>query len=76
VTIAFRTGEDATSDQHFTGLVTQITFSDAQYQWHSREENSYADPDGPPLRSEIAAGAGTRYDIPKASIVVLRGEAK
>jgi len=76
VTIAFRTGEDATSDQHFTGLVTQITFSDAQYQWHSREENSYADPDGPPLRSEIAAGAETRYDIPKASIVVLRGEAK
>jgi len=76
VTIAFRTGEDATSDQHFTGLVTQITFSAAQYQWHSREENSYADPDGPPARSEIAAGAGTRYDIPKASIVVLRGEAK
>jgi len=76
VTIAFRTGEDATSDQHFTGLVTQITFSAAQYQWHSREENSYADPDGPPARSEIAAGAETRYDIPKASIVVLRGEAK
>jgi hypothetical protein len=76
VTIAFRTGEDATSDQHFTGLITQITFSAAQYQWHSRQENSYADPDGPPARSEIAAGAETRYDIPKASIVVLRGEAK
>ena len=33
----------------------------------------YADPDGPILRTRAAAGPGTSYEIPAASIVVLRG---
>ena len=35
----------------------------------------HADPDGPPSKSSISAGdAVTLYDLPKASIIVLRGQ--
>jgi hypothetical protein len=35
----------------------------------------HADPDGPPSKSTVAAdGANTLYDLPKASIIVLRGK--
>jgi hypothetical protein len=37
--------------------------------------SGHADPDGPASRSTVtAAGAGTSYDLPKASIIVLRGK--
>jgi hypothetical protein len=55
-------------------MLTRVVFGDAQYQWHSHEESGYANPDGPPLKSEIAADAQNRYEIPKASVVVLRGK--
>jgi hypothetical protein len=70
VTVGFRSGS---ADLHFSGTVDRIVFGSAQYQWHNHEEKSYADPDGPPARSQITAGAQTQYEIPKASIVVLRG---
>ncbi len=76
VAIGFRSGDDPATDQHFTGPVTQLVFGSAQYQWHSHEENGYADPDGPAAQSDVTAAADTRYEIPKASIVVLRGHVK
>jgi hypothetical protein len=73
VSISFRDGVQS-RERQFKGPVTQFTFGDAQYQWHNQEENSYADPDGPPAKSEFAADGQTRFEIPKASIVVLRGQ--
>jgi hypothetical protein len=67
------TFKDENVERHFSGSVTQFTFGSAQYQWHSHEENGYPDPDGPPLQSEITGGT---YEIPKASVVVLRGHIK
>ena len=75
--IAFRDQNTQTSDpqsaKYFTGATTRMVFGSEQYQWHNREENSYADPDNPPVQTQINAGAQTRYEIPKASIMVLRG---
>ena len=40
-----------------------------------RGPNGHADPDGPASKSSVAAeGAGTVFELPKASIVVLRGK--
>ncbi len=60
-------------DRYFLGPVDQITFGAAQYQWKPGGDMGHVDPDGPPLRSTITASAGTLYDLPKASITVLRG---
>jgi hypothetical protein len=65
--------DDAGHERHFRGSVTRVVFGAAQYQWHNHEENSYALPDGPPVKSNIPADAQNSYEIPKASIVVLRG---
>jgi hypothetical protein len=77
VAVAFRydqvTDAMKSAVQHFTGPVTQISFGSAQYQWNNHEENSYADPAGPPTQTQIEATPGTIFEIPKASIVVLRG---
>ncbi|HEX4021703.1 MAG TPA: discoidin domain-containing protein [Acidobacteriaceae bacterium] len=61
------------SDSSFSGSVDQITFGAAQYQWHPDGAMGHADPDGPPLRSTITANSKTLYDLPNASITVLRG---
>jgi hypothetical protein len=50
-----------------------ITFGKAQYEWHSAMKNGYADPDDPPLSRAIHADANTVYELPAASITVLRG---
>jgi hypothetical protein len=60
------------SDQVFSGEVQQITFGSAQYVW--RPLQKAADPDGPPVRSEVRAESNTTYELPAASIVVLRGK--
>ena len=40
-----------------------------------RGQSGHADPDGPPSKSTVtASGADTLYQLPKASIVVLRGK--
>jgi hypothetical protein len=58
----------------FSGPVERITFGSAEYQWHPDGVNGHADPDGPPTKSKVTGGAETLYQLPKASIVVLRGE--
>jgi hypothetical protein len=77
VTVAFHDGNgknsEAQSEKYFSGAISQIVFGTAQYQWHNHEENSYADPDGPLAQEQINSSPQTRYEIPKASIVVLRG---
>ncbi len=60
-------------DRSFTGAVDRITFGAAEYQWHPNGINGYADPDGPPSKSKVTAGRETLYQLPKASIVILRG---
>ena len=60
------------TDASFRGTVQTITFGRAQYQWQPLKKA--ADPDGPPVRSQVQANAGTSYELPAASIVVLRGK--
>jgi hypothetical protein len=57
----------------FSGSVTVKTFGKAQYQWHPSHTGGLADPDGPIVSSTINAGASTSYELPAASITVLRG---
>jgi hypothetical protein len=70
------TFEDAKTgrDSFFSGSVKAITFGSAQYQWRPDEKGGHADPDGPVLKHSITAGTDTVYDLPKASITVLRGK--
>jgi len=72
VKIAFDDTENK-QKRFFIGQVDRITFGAAEYQWHPNGVNGYADPDGPPARSKVTGGRETLYDLPKASIVVLRG---
>jgi hypothetical protein len=59
---------------YFSGPVCQTTLGPAQYQWHSGGEMGHADPDGPVSKSTVNGLEGTLYDLPKASITVLRGK--
>jgi len=61
-------------DRFFTGRVDRITFGDAEYQWHAEGTSGRADPDGPPSKSTVTGGAEALYNLPKTSIVVLRGK--
>jgi hypothetical protein len=72
VRIAFHDREAAT-DRTFTGPTTIITFGSAQYRWHASGRDGFADPDGPPARSMVTAGADTVFDLPGASVSVIRG---
>jgi hypothetical protein len=56
----------------FGGTVERIVFGPAEYQWHA--DRKQPDPDGPPSKTSITAtGAETLFTLPKASVVVLRG---
>jgi len=57
----------------FRGAVTQVTFGNEQYVWRDEGPDSFADPDGPPVASVVNATSETTYNLPKASITVLRG---
>jgi hypothetical protein len=50
-----------------------ITFGKEQYQWHPDRKKGHADPDGPAVTSTLSGGEGTQYDLPPASLTVLRG---
>jgi hypothetical protein len=64
----------ANLDRHFAGNVSAVTFGSAQYQWRpTADPNGKADPDGPPVRSTVTATAETTFELPKASLTVLRG---
>jgi hypothetical protein len=73
IRISFRSGEAAAA-QIFAGPVTMVTFGKAQYQWHADRKRGHADPDNPPLRSTISADNSTQYELPAASLTVLRGK--
>ena len=64
---------DNNRDRRFAGQVDRITFGSEQYQWHQQGISGYADPDGPLAKSVVQGGAGELYQLPKASITVLRG---
>lgn len=72
VTIVFHDSE-ANHDVSFIGQVTRITFGKEQYQWHADRKKGHADPDGPPKASTLQGRQGTNYDLPAASVTVLRG---
>jgi hypothetical protein len=64
---------DAKRERHFAGSVDRITFGSNEYQWHEEGESGHADPDGPAARSKVNGGAEVLYQLPKASVTVLRG---
>ena len=79
----------AKQNRFFSGAVDRVVFGPAEYQWHADPVpageapprgvrrgwgSGHADPDGPPSKSTVrVAGPATLYQLPKASIVVLRG---
>jgi hypothetical protein len=67
------TDSESKRDRHFTGPVDRITFGSNEYVWHPEGERGHADPDGPPSKSTVGGSAEALYQIPKASITVLRG---
>jgi len=72
VRIAFHEAK-ANADRFFSGPVTTTTFGRAQYQWHPDAKGGSADPDGPALKASINANAETWFDLPGASLTVIRG---
>jgi len=72
VRVVFR-DSDANRATNFAGPVTIITFGKEQYQWHPNRKKGYADPDGPPKTSRLKSEQNTNYELPPASITVLRG---
>jgi F5/8 type C domain len=64
---------NANRDRSFSGPVDFITFGSEQYQWHPGFDDGKADPDGPPARSSINAAPATVFELPKASVTVIRG---
>jgi hypothetical protein len=58
---------------YFAGPVTMVTFGAEQYVWHSQGSKSHADPDGPAATSTVNASGGT-FNLPRASVTVLRGK--
>jgi hypothetical protein len=72
VKVAFAGAGDK-KELHFTGQVDRVTFGSNEYQWHRDGTGGHADPDGPPSKSTVNGGAEMLYQIPKASITVLRG---
>jgi hypothetical protein len=63
----------AAGKRFFNGAVSLTTFGSAQYQWHPTNQGGFPDPDGPALKATITASNDTAYELPKASMTVLRG---
>lgn len=60
-------------DRFFSGPASMISFGSAQYQWHPEGRDGFADPDGPAARTTINGGKDTVYELPQASVSVIRG---
>lgn len=71
VQVIFR--DETNAEKSFAGAVTAITFGKEQYQWHPNRKKGHADPDGPAIKRTVHAGHNTQYDLPPASVTVLRG---
>jgi hypothetical protein len=63
----------AGADSSFSGQVHVATFGSEQYRWRPNVRGGVADPDGPAKRSTITADGNTVFDLPKASLNVIRG---
>jgi hypothetical protein len=74
VLIKFANVGDSDSGASFAGTVTIVSFGAEQYVWHPNGANSYAEPDGPPRRSQLPAKPGVAFTLPKASVTVIRGK--
>jgi hypothetical protein len=72
VRIMFRDSERS-PDKFFIGKVTMITFGREQYQWHPDRKKGHADPDGPTLTLTLDGQEESQYELPAASVTVLRG---
>ena len=72
VKIKFHDGKTG-ADRAFSGRVNLTTFGSAQYQWHPDGMEGHADPDGPAVKTMVNAGPEQMFDLPQASILVLRG---
>lgn len=70
VRVKFQNSETGISNA-FKGEVAEAVFGSAQYRWQPLKK--IADPDGPIVRSNVDAKADTAFELPAASIVVLRG---
>jgi hypothetical protein len=70
VQVHFAGASAATS---FSGPVRVMSFGSAQYHWNATRDGGFPDPDGPAVSSTITATSDTQYDLPKASITVIRG---
>ena len=70
VRVAFSNPEGNSS---FSGPVTMITFGKAQYQWHPNRKQGFADPNNPPVTTTLKVDPTTSYELPAASVTVLRG---
>lgn len=66
-------GPRARKDRFFSGKVDCVTFGSNEYQWHPEGTRGHADPDGPPSKSTVDGGPDALYQLPRASITVLRG---
>jgi hypothetical protein len=82
--------EGAGGPRMFVGVVDRVVFGAAEYQFHADPVTTPApapgrggrggitghpDPDGPPSKSSVtASGPDTQFQLPKASIIVLRGK--
>lgn len=71
VRVAFENGGTA---GHFSGKLRMVTYGSEQYVWHGADASAHADPNLPPVESVIDASAQTMFTLPKASVIVLRGE--
>jgi hypothetical protein len=67
---------DPQSSKSFNGTVASIVFGKAQYQWHPNRKRGYADPDRPPVKTTMQVDETTMYELPAASLTVLRGNLK
>ena len=61
------------AESAFAGSVAVTTFGRAQYDWHAQGSAGVADPDGPPAHTIVTAGPETMFELPAASISVIRG---
>lgn len=63
---------DSKTESSFTGAVQSVIFGREQYVWQPLKK--IADPDGPAVRSELHVKPATLFELPAASITVLRGK--
>lgn len=73
VRISFHNSE-TNRTSFFSEPVTTVVFGKAQYQWHPNRKLGYADPDDPPVKSTLSLDAGSLYNLPPASLTVIRGK--